>query len=51
MIRPLGWMIGSFPNELQIAKELKYGTITSVPALFYLYFALIIIVGLIGIRF
>ncbi|KAL4450766.1 hypothetical protein ABPG74_011608 [Tetrahymena malaccensis] len=51
MIRPFGWILGDFPNELQIAQELKYGQITSVPNLFYLYFALILLVGAIGIKF
>lgn len=51
LIRPFGWIIGDFPNELAIAKEMKYGTLTSVPSLFYLYMALIVLIGLIGIRF
>ncbi|KAL4495089.1 hypothetical protein ABPG72_015789 [Tetrahymena utriculariae] len=51
LIRPFGWILGDFPNELQIAQELKYGQISSVPNLFYLYFALILLVGAIGIKF
>lgn len=51
LIRPLGWILGDFPNELEIAQEIKYGTLTSVPALYYLYFALIIIIGLVGLKF
>ena len=51
LIRPFGWMIGSFPNELLIAKELQYGTLTEVPSLFYLYMALILLIGMIGIKF
>jgi len=44
-------MIGSFPNELELAKELAYGIVTEVPSLFYLYMALILLIGMIGIRF
>lgn len=51
LIRPLGWLVGDYPNEFSLVKEIKYGLITSVPKVMYLYFLLICITAIVGIQF
>jgi len=51
VIRPFGWLFGSFPNELELAEQVKYGVLMKVPSIFYVYMALILIVGMIGVKF
>jgi len=50
-IRPFGWLFGSFPNELELAEQMKYGVLMKVPSIFYVYMMLILVVGLIGVKF
>lgn len=48
LVRPLGWMIGDYPNEFSLVKEIKYGLISTVPKVMYLYFLLIVVTALVG---
>jgi cytochrome bd-type quinol oxidase subunit 2 len=36
-VKCLGVMIGNYPNEFTLAKEIKYGRYDSIPNIFYVY--------------
>ena len=48
IIRPFGWIVGNYPNEFTIAKEVSYGKIDKIKPDFYLYFILTIILSILG---
>ncbi len=49
IIRPFGWFVGHWPNEFTLMKAMKYKIVSSVPNEYYLYMALVFIVGTIGV--
>lgn len=48
---PAGWIAGHYPNEFAIAKQIKMGQLQTIPNEFYLYFTLILVVALVGIKY
>jgi hypothetical protein len=50
-IRPFGFFIGNFPNELTISNQIASGEKVSVEATFYLYFVLMLIFAGFGMKY
>lgn len=51
VIRSIGEVAGEYPNEFLLYDLIKSGTIDSVPAVWYAYFAAMLVLGCIGTVF
>lgn len=51
IVRPFGWVAGHYPNEFSVAKQIRMGELLNIPNEFYLYFTLILIIALVGMKF
>lgn len=47
-IKCLGILIGNYPNEFTLAKEIKYGRYDSIPKVFFVYLGITLVMGIAG---
>lgn len=49
LVRPISWNTGDFPNELTISKLSHYDIVGGIPANYYFYLLVIIVLAVLGI--
>lgn len=48
IVRPISWIFGGFPNEFLLAEEIKAGSLPTLPSIFFVYLALILVLMIVG---
>lgn len=48
VVRPISWIVGGFPNELELAEEIKAHRISGIPGSFYVYLLVIVVLTALG---